>query len=316
MPQEMAGRQTVGGGTSAGPQVSVVMIFRDAERFLDEAVSSVFAQTYPTWELLLVDDGSVDGGPALAYAWAEQDPERVRYLAHPDHVNRGMSASRNLGIRHARGEYLAFLDADDVWLPGKLAQQVSLLEAWPEAAMVYGPTQWWYSWTGRAEDRDRDFVHPPGLPADTLLRPPIVLTHLLRNEGDSPCTCSILVRREIVEQVEMFEETFRGLYEDQAFCAKVCLTFPVVASSQCWYRYRQHPDSACAVAERTGQAHLARLRFLTWLEAYLPGRRVEDTGVWKVLRQELWRSRHPLLHRGLGRTRRLAWRMKGLLVLA
>jgi glycosyltransferase involved in cell wall biosynthesis len=290
--------------------VSVVVIFRDAERFLDEAVSSVFAQTYSPWELLLVDDSSVDGSTVSAQRWADENSERVFYLAHPDHVNRGMSASRNLGIRHARGKYLAFLDADDVWLPGKLAQQVALLQAWPEAAMLYGRTRWWYSWTGRAEDQGRDFVHPLGVAPDTLLKPPMLLIHLLQDEGASPCTCSILVRREIVEQVGGFEEAFRGLYEDQAFCAKVSLTFPVVASSQCWYWYRQHPDSACAVAGRMGQTHMARLRFLTWLGGYLSEREISDPEVWRAYRQQLWLGQHPLLDRGLGRTRQLAGRIR------
>ena len=60
-----------------------------------------------------------------------------------------MSASRNLGVRHAKGRYIAFLDADDVWLPWKLEHQVGLLNSHPEAGMVYGPAQWWYSWNGR-----------------------------------------------------------------------------------------------------------------------------------------------------------------------
>src|SRR5713226_2470741 len=161
------------------PRVSVVVIFRDAERFLEEAVASVFAQTCSDWELLVVDDGSVDGSPVLARRMAERQPEQVFYLQHPGGVNRGMSASRNLGIRHARGDYVAFLDADDVWLPSKLAEQVALLEHHPEAAMVYGPTQWWYSWTGRAEDRDRDFVHPLGVAANSLVQPPGLLLQLL-----------------------------------------------------------------------------------------------------------------------------------------
>src|SRR5215218_5812117 len=92
--------------------VSVIIIFLDAERFIEEAIESVFAQTYDDWELLLVDDGSTDGDTRIALEYAEQNPGRVRYLQHPGHQNRGMSASRNLGIGSARGEYIAFLDAD------------------------------------------------------------------------------------------------------------------------------------------------------------------------------------------------------------
>src|SRR5262249_14256541 len=118
------------------PLVSVITIFLNEERFLEDAIRSVFAQTYDSWELLLVDDGSTDRSSALARGWAERHPGRVRYLEHPGHENLGMSATRNLGIREARGELIALLDGDDVYAAGKLATQVAQLEAHPEAAMV------------------------------------------------------------------------------------------------------------------------------------------------------------------------------------
>lgn len=279
------------------PLVSVIIIFLDAERFIQEAIQSVFAQTYDMWELLLVDDSSTDGSTAIARKYAERYPGKVRYLDHSGHQNRGMSASRNLGIGASAGDYIAFLDADDVWLPHKLEQQVEILRAQPEAAMVYGPTEWWYSWTGRVEDRDRDFIHALGVPPNSLIRPPTLLPLFLQHEGISPCTCSILVRREVVERVGGFEESFRGLYEDQAFCAKVCLVEPILASGECWYRYRQHPDSSCVVAQETGQFHPARQFFLNWLAAYLTDRGIEDREVWRAVRRELWPYRHPLMHR-------------------
>src|SRR5579884_627502 len=94
------------------PRVSAVIIFWNAERFLAEAVESVFAQTFDDWELLLVDDGSTDGSTAMAQEYANRNPDRAHYLEHEHHANRGRSASRNLGIRHAAGDYVAFLDAD------------------------------------------------------------------------------------------------------------------------------------------------------------------------------------------------------------
>src|SRR6266566_10127625 len=109
--------------------VSVVIIFFNAERFIQEAIDSVFAQTYKNWELLLVDDGSGEGSTAIARSYVERDPQHVRYLEHPGHANRGMSASRNLGIGNAQGAYVAFLDADDVWFSNILEEQVAILEA-------------------------------------------------------------------------------------------------------------------------------------------------------------------------------------------
>jgi len=254
---------------NAVPRVSVVIIFLDAAQFLREAIDSVVAQTYRDWELLLVDDGSTDASASIAREYVEDLPDKVRYLTHPGGENRGMSASRNLGIRRSAGELVALLDADDVWHPDKLEGQVQILDANPEAAMVYGPTEWWFGWTRRPEDAARDFVHHLGVPTETLINPPDLLVGLLDDEGISPCTCSMLIRRKVLDEVGGFEESFRGLYEDQALCAKVCLSWPVYAARDCWYRYRQHPGSACSVAERSGTRGPTRLVFLEWLAGYL-----------------------------------------------
>src|SRR5437773_4242914 len=95
------------------PLVSVIIIFLNAEKFIEEAIESVLAQTYDHWELLLVDDGSIDSSTEIALRYAEQYPGKVNYLEHEGHQNRGMSASCNLGIRNTKGEYIAFLDVDD-----------------------------------------------------------------------------------------------------------------------------------------------------------------------------------------------------------
>lgn len=289
------------GGAPAdrGACVSVVIIFFNAGDFLAEAIASVVAQRYEDWELLLVDDGSTDRSTAVARTQAAACPERIRYLEHPGHANRGMSASRNLGIRHARGRYVAFLDADDVWLPGALEEQVPILEAHPEAAMVYGPLQWWYSWSGRAEDAGRDYVERLGVPGDALIEPPTLVSLFLQDRAAVPS--GILVRREMAERVGGFEEVFRGEYEDQVFCVKVCLAAPVFAASRCWYRYRQHPGSSVAVGLRTGATRRARAAFLRWTARYLTQQGIEDHAVWQALRSELRQARYATVRSVLAR---------------
>jgi glycosyltransferase involved in cell wall biosynthesis/SAM-dependent methyltransferase len=290
----------------SGALVSVVMIFRDADRFLDEAVASVTAQTYPNWELLLVDDGSAEASSRQARRWAGQYPGQISYLEHPGHGNQGMSASRNLGIRHARGSFIAFLDADDVWLPAKLERQMSLLDCTPDAAMIYGRSQWWYSWSGLQEDQQRDFVHPLGVPPDTVIRPPRLL-HLFyfRQSAAIPSPSSILIRRQIVDQVGGFEDAFTGLYEDQVFYAKIGLAAPVLACDSVWDRYRQHATSSTATARAARQEYAARLAFLRWLAKYLRGQQIGDPGIWRAMRHELWRCQHLTLGRLLASARQV-----------
>src|SRR5690348_13077254 len=154
------------------PLVSVIIIFLDAEKFIREAIESVFAQNCADWELLLIDDGSTDASTAIARQYEERDSRRVRYLTHEGRQNRGMSASRNLGLSRTHGEHILFLDADDVLVPHALAEQLAILGTHRDVAMVYGPIKWWYSWTGRREDQDRDFVERLGVQPNMVIRPP------------------------------------------------------------------------------------------------------------------------------------------------
>ena len=243
------------------PVVSVVTIFLNEERFLEEAIASVLTQTYDSWELLLVDDGSTDESTEIARRYAAAYPDRIRYLDHDGHQNRGMSATRNLGFRHADGRYVALLDADDVWEPDKLAGQVALMEAYPQAGMVCSATRYWRSWAGVSEEYD--VVVPVGAPAEALIQPQGLMKMLYPlGEGAAPCLCGMLLRRTVIEELGGFEEHFRGFYEDQAFLAKLYLRTPVYVSSACWDRYRQHPASCVAQVADSGKYHEVRSYFL------------------------------------------------------
>jgi glycosyltransferase involved in cell wall biosynthesis len=293
---------------SAPPVVSVVIIFLDPGAFLEEAIESIRRQTFRKWELLLVDDGSSDGSSEVARQAAEAEPHRVRYLEHPEHANRGMSASRNLGCVQARGSYVTFLDADDVLRPEALETLLSTLRTAPRAAMAYGPVEYWYSWAGARAPR-ADFVQRLGIPNPALIEPPALLLRFLRRRAAAPS--GMLVRSEVIREVGGFENAFRGMYEDQAFCAKVCLRRPVVTTAKCVYRYRQHPGSSSSQADRSGEPDFGRTAFLLWLGGYLGREGNEDLKVRDALRRELWWARHPLLHGLVRLARRLSRKVTG-----
>ena len=293
-------------GPASAPLVSVVTIVLNGARFLDEAIASVVAQTHPAWELLVVDDGSSDASVEIARRWATVKPDRIRTLAHPHGENRGMSASRNLGIAHSRGTFIAFLDADDIYLPEKLERQVEVLRRNPRAAMVFGPSLHWYSWTGRAEDVGHDVPRRLGGAAETLVEPPLLVRRYLERRADTPATCSVLVRRETIDAVGGFVSTFRDLHEDQVFFYKVALRFPIYLESSSWDRYRRHPDALCEVRIREGthrddyRPTPARGAFLWWLEQHL-AQSGADGQLLRLVARERWPYRHPRLEM-LGQT--------------
>lgn len=270
-------------------QVSVVLIFLDAERFIGEAIDSVRDQSLTDWELILVDDGSSDASTAIAKRAAEADP-RIGYVEHPSHANRGMSASRNLGAAQGTAPYLAFLDADDRWEPHKLAEQVALLEGDSELALTLGALLYWHSWNPAAVEPDK-LVLTGGI-ADRRLETPDAALQLYPLGTGAGAGLDVLVRRSAFDAVGGFEERFRGLYEDQAFLLKIFLRYPVFISSRPWLRYRQHDASCCATTTRS-PANYRRLRmdFLRWLAAYLGRQPAPRPEVRRALRRAQRRLR-------------------------
>jgi len=287
------------------PAVSCIVIFLNEERFLAETIGSVLAQDLESWELLLVDDGSTDGSAAIARAFVSRHPGRVRYLQHSGGANLGMSAARNLGLAHARGRYVGFLDADDVWLPEKLTEQVAILDGRPDVGMVYGRTLLWHSWQSGGASRSLDHFCDLGVTPETVIEPPGLLVQLIENRFQTPTTCNALIRRSVIDAVCGFEPEFRGMFEDQVFFMKVCLDQRVYVASRCWAKYRQRDDSHSAHAGTAGHVAEARARLLVWLEAYLGQRRMNAAPVWKALRREQFALRSPRLHRPLEQLRRV-----------
>lgn len=286
---------------------SCIIIFLNEEKYLAEAIESVVAQSYDYWELLLVDDGSTDGSEAIARAYCERFPRKVRYLAH-DGGNRGMSASRNLGLRSARGEFAAFLDGDDCWYPNKLERQIALFDKHPEAIMVCGATLYWHSWQALAAHHDEvmqvgQWDNDDGAAGLVLERDRLYggreLMRLLYplGKGVSPSMSGNMFRRDALLTLGGFEDSFRGLFEDQVIRAKIYLNGSVFVSHEVFDRYRQHDESCFRVAKATGQSHQARRQFFLWLKQYLGTVDCRDPVVRMQLRRKMLRYDYPLIHR-------------------
>jgi glycosyltransferase involved in cell wall biosynthesis len=136
-----------------GPLVSVIIPTYNYAHFIGQTLDSLLAQTYARWECLVVDDDSTDDTPAVVAGYAERDA-RIRYLHQPNALQ---AAAKNLGMRHAAGDYLQFLDADDLIEPRKLEHQVEYLARHPEVDIVYGDVNYF------VED-PRETFRPEGTP--------------------------------------------------------------------------------------------------------------------------------------------------------
>ena len=225
-------------GQAARPTVSVVIPTYNLAPLLPGAVESARAQDWPGLEVIVVDDGSTDGTPAVLERLAA---EGVRCFRQE---NAGAASARNRGIREARGEWVAFLDADDFWLPGKLAAQFEALAARPAAAFSYTDVM------VRTADGAESVLPCPG-------RGRPLLTQLLA--GNVFATPSALVRRDCFDEVGLFDPALRT-GEDWDMWLRLAAHFECV--------YVARPLTLCRV---TGQTRFP-LPTLEWCTLRVLGR--------------------------------------------
>ncbi len=190
------------------PHVSVVIPAYNAADSIGGALASVFAQTFKEVEVIVVDDGSTDGTAAVVEAMGG----RVTLIRQ---VNGGPGAARNTGIRASRGPLIAFLDADDCWLPHKIEAQVAYFRVHPQTGLLHAAT------TGRAEDAAGPRVF------DTHPRPPRhVFCDLFHTDYDI-ATLTVMVRRDVLDTVGLFDERREVHVEDWDLWLRIAARFPI-----------------------------------------------------------------------------------------
>ena len=188
------------------PLVSVIMPCYNTARYIADAIESVLDQDYPNLELIVVDDGSTDSTRDVIAGYGS----RLRLL---EQQNQGAAVARNRGLSEARGDVIAFLDSDDLWLPGKLSAQVDYLEAHPDIGAVFSR---WAEWTPEASgsfpspERVLSAHSPPAAPGAIVpersgwLYNRLLFSSLMH-------TITVVIRRETVQAVGLFDtELKRG----------------------------------------------------------------------------------------------------------
>jgi glycosyltransferase involved in cell wall biosynthesis len=191
-------------------------------------VNSVLTQDYSNVELIVVDDGSTDGTFEILSEYAGQG--KLKLQTHPGRVNKGQSAALNLALEAASGDFIAILDSDDLFLPGKLSAQVEYLNQHPDVGLVYGmgegidgSGQWLY------DIHSPDHVEPND-PNAVLLDCYVLLPQ------------NSLVRRSVYDQVGCFEEDFRAA-QDHDMLVRIAekTRFGFIPIKV--FQYRRHGDS-------------------------------------------------------------------------
>ena len=170
------------------PLISVILPVYNGERTIEETIRSVLNQTFSDFELIIINDGSQDN---TLKAIEKIEDTRIQVFSYP---NAGQAASRNRGISKAKGEYIAFIDADDLWTHDKLEAQLDALQEHPTAALAY-------SWTDYIDESGK-LLHPGRhTTANGKVLEKLIVNNFLEN-GSNP-----LIRKSVFEKVGVFEES-------------------------------------------------------------------------------------------------------------
>lgn len=212
------------------PLISVIIPAYNAATTIATTIESVLAQTEPNFEIVVVDDGSIDRTAAIVAGLAD----RRLHLISID--NGGQARARNRGIAAARGEFLAFLDADDRWTADKLAAQLAALRDRPAAAVAY-------SWTAYVDSEGRSLHRGSEVAVSGWVGPALIVSNFLEN-GSNP-----LVRRSAIEAVGGFEPALVPS-EDWDLWLRLADRFEFVAVPAVQILYRVSPESQSADTRR------------------------------------------------------------------
>jgi len=228
---------------SREPRVTALIGTFNQGRFLGEAIESVLAQDFPPSEIeiLVVDDGSTDSTPQVASRYSD----RIRYIRKE---NGGQGSVFNVGFAEARGEIIALLDGDDVWLTGKIRSMIQALDQHPAAGLAYHPYQIWYPEKNICFNTE---FHPvSGYVPDRL-------TDLL-TYGDFG-TCGMALRKEVLQKILPVPEKL-VVYADLYIVCLMIFVAPVVAHAEHLTRYRQHAGNLTSFAAGDQARHERRCR--------------------------------------------------------
>lgn len=263
--------------TSEQSLISIVLIFYNAPvNRLEAAIKSVFAQSYGVWELLLIDDGSTNDSSQLAHNYALLYPHHVRYLDHQRHLNLGVSASYNLGIEQAKGDYIAFFSANQTWLSNKLSAQLATLEQFPQVAGVWGFLEHSTIDLQLSHKKHRHYWNQHfSLGFDQVHQPPHLGILLLLNRTRPFSVSNILFRRKALLRTGIFDLKLNTAYALDALMLRLSFNLPIYIHRQSLVVYPNSlPDSEDNESSREcdrypNSTSLARRVYQFWLENYL-----------------------------------------------
>ena len=211
------------------PRVSVVIPCYNTGKYLRQALDSVLAQTYPDWEVILVNDGSTDNSAQIAMEAQEQFGSRLKYIYQS---NRGLSATRNIAFANASGEFISFLDADDIYTPDRLQRGVEVLDADPSAGLVHSKVD--------RIDEDGNFLEHPPAPHRRYLSGRIA-RHIFTRKAHVLCP-SIMFRKQCMVLAGASDENL-NVNADRDICFRIALHYPVIHIDEILAHYRIQPMS-------------------------------------------------------------------------
>lgn len=218
---------------TVSPLVSVIIPCYNSAAHISEAIDSVLAQDYSNIEVIVVDDGSTDNSIDIL----RQFGDKIIVLQQ---ANQGPAAARNAGMRIANGQFIAFNDSDDLWLPGKLTAQISYLQQHPDIGLCYCGWAIWHGETSLEQISAQLASTGQAATAEDTYYSGWLYLKLLKDSVIH--TITAVLRRDVIDNIGMFNTDYR-IGEDHDLWLRISQRYQMAKLSRTYAVYRDNPDS-------------------------------------------------------------------------
>jgi len=240
--------------------VSIIIPCFNSGKYLSECIDSILFQDYTDFEIIIVNDCSSDNTLQIARDYAKKD-KRIQITGTSDVQSMGASYARNKGFEISKGEYVVFLDSDDIWLPTSLKRLVNLIEKHSEAGWVIGNCIYFEDFRYNLNSYQYSKYNFD----EGLYQKQELILKFVQNFNQTPSQGAAIIKREVVKKIKGWENEFKMNYTDQAFYFKILCETKTLVTYDYFLLYRYHEESASLKGIKSGEFQKNEKKFFQWL---------------------------------------------------
>lgn len=237
-------------------KISIITASYNYEDYIKEAIDSVLQQSYSDWELIIVDDGSEDKSLEVINAYSQKD-KRIKVFTHENNINKGLAETIKLGLSNATGEYVAFLESDDIWVHNYLEEKIKIIQKYSEIGLIFNSVKM-FGDNDTISEYDKYFELSKKI-LNKLKFPRNIFNFMLLSNFIPTFSC-VMVKKDILDSCKF--ETLYSPWLDWALWLQIAYKSPFYYIPKDLTKWRMHKKSYINTSSKKKNNNAVLLKFI------------------------------------------------------